>query len=38
MIVYTALLPLNFLWAPFSLKEPPNLLEKIRKYENQAAA
>ena len=38
MIVYTALLPLNFLWAPFSLKEPPNLLDYYkldwRKSEN----
>ena len=27
MIVYTACNPINFLRAPFSLKEPPNLLE-----------
>ena len=27
MIVYTICNPLNFLWAPFSLKEPPNLLD-----------
>ena len=38
MIVYIALLPLNFLRAPFSLKEPPNMLDydKLdwRKSEN----
>ena len=38
MIVYTALLTLNFLRAPFSLKEPLNLLDydKLdwRKLEN----
>ena len=27
MIVYTTCNPLNFLWAPFSLKEPPHLLD-----------
>ena len=27
MIVYIALLPLNFLRAPFSFKKPPNLLD-----------
>ena len=38
MIVYTACNPLNFLWAPFSLNEPPNLLDyykfDCRKSEN----
>ena len=27
IIVYTVYNPLNFLWAPFSLKEPPYLLD-----------
>ena len=38
MIVYTACNPLNFLCAPFSLKQPPNLLDYYtfycRKSEN----
>ena len=38
MIVYTTCNPLNFPWAPFSLKEPPNLLDYYKldcnKLEN----
>ena len=46
MIVYTAWTPLKFLWAPFSLKGPPYLLNYYNldwsigplPYQNQAAA
>ena len=50
MIVYNTCNPLNFLYAPFSLKEPPNLLDyyklnwrksenmKIRQLPNQNQA